>query len=163
LSKRTILFIVIALALVASSSPAQELTLNGHPLRDVLTSSPMVVSGVVQPPVVVTQKKVRVADKSFWLTVIGVHASMLLDGKTTFDNPASDHKIHEMDSLARPFIESGPLVSYIAGTAVEAAAMYVAYKMKGSKNKTLRHTWFLIPFGIISVHGTCTIINVSPG
>ncbi len=159
---KKVLFFVGILTLYSSKVTAQEIKVDGKPLLEALASN-QIFASVPIPKMEPGMEQKKISDKVFWGFYAGMHVSMLLDGKSTFDvqKRCPPPKCYEANKFARPFIDRGPVVSYVAGTIIEGGAMWLAYKMKESDNKFLQRVWLIIPVMISQVHLLCFSGNIA--
>lgn len=157
-----VLISVVFFLLMCVKLGAQTLTLEGVPLHQIHEDNTPIWSTPEQM-LPATPQSARVADKKFWSVTLGLHTLMIADGISTFDVRKrcieAGYTCTEKNPLIGFFVEAGPIESYLAGTAAEAAVMYAAYKMKGSKNKLLRNTWFVVPSAIMFMHAKGFVAN----
>lgn len=149
--------------LISTDLSAQTLMYEGRPLRQVYNVSFDGTMSIEQTPQ--ARPKPDVLDKKFVLAAAVVHGMMVADLWSTYRGfricDELGYICKERNLLAEPFVNAGPTQAYIAGTATEAGAMYLAYKMRGSKHKWLRNAWPIVPSVFVSLHSRGLYVNLT--
>ncbi len=156
-------FFTLILLLLSTNLSAQTLMYEGKPLREIYAVSFEGTMTLEQTPP--TKPKPDAMDKKFVATVAIVHGMLIADLWSTYRGfricDERGYTCEERDILAKPFVDAGPAQAYIAGTAVEVGAMYIAYKMRGSDHKWLRNAWPVVPSVFVSLHSRGLYINLT--
>ena len=94
----------------------------------------------------------KLIDWKFWTIGAALNGVMIVDLKSTYDSKERCPTCVETNPYAAPFVERGPFCAYIAATAFEIGVMYLAYRMRGSKDPFWRKKWMIPPLVITGLH-----------
>jgi hypothetical protein len=157
--------LTIVALLISTNISAQTLMYEGKPLREVYAVSISFDTENNLSQEVTTNAKPDAMDKKFVATAAMVHGMMIADLWSTYRGfricDERGYICKERNLLAKPFVYAGPTQAYIAGTATEAGAMYLAYKMRGSRHKWLRNAWPVVPSIFVSLHTRGLYVNLT--
>ena len=98
-------------------------------------------------------------DKKFVFSGLVLEAGSKYDVYTTLAVKKRCPNCIEKNIFARPFVEAGSAVLYVADTGGNAGLMALAYTMRGSRHKFLRNTWWAVPVGGSIIHSICGMYN----
>lgn len=136
--------LVVALVLTAGVAFAQSDTLN--------------LERKIELPKVELQKPKSTIDKEF----IGVGAYLIamtiFDVETTFAAIRNSGGT-EANPVMKPFVKNGRVATYAFTLAVDALVLYIAYEIKGSKDKKLQKMWWIGPMIVGTGHGIAGGLN----
>lgn len=105
---------------------------------------------VATTPTAVVSKKVF--DKKFLALIGMLHGVMIVDVDSTFDVFRRCPRCTEDNVFARPFVERGPVWTYISNTGIEVGLLYASHKMRESKDPVARRIWWIIPVTVAVFH-----------
>jgi hypothetical protein len=100
----------------------------------------------------------KIIDKEFVMVNSYLVLMTVFDIESTFS--AIHNGAHEANPVMKPFVKSGRLATYGINLAVDALIIWASYEIKGSKNKDLKKTWWLLPMITGTAHGVCGGLNM---
>lgn len=138
---RTFLAIVVALAGIVPVE-AQEATIS----REMILPATAVQSTETSA-VQASETKPKIFDAKFKILAGVVHGTSILDLHSTYATYKRDPYAYESNKFFAPFINRGPAVGYLASVAYDTGVVYVSARMRGSKYRIFRKTWWAVMAG----------------
>ena len=126
---------------------------DGKDWPEIVAALPVVEMEPTVPPVTAFEpSRDRIFDKKSGPLAGALFTLMILDTKSTYDSDAWCPTCVESNPFAAPFIGAGQPAAYAAGIAFDTGVMYIANKMRHSRNPAIRRIWFVLPVTLAAGH-----------